>query len=78
MVISNLFMTLNHFGMLFPPFSNMYAMSSVCNSTYKDKKIVLGKCYDEEVKLLAENVMTATELARKRKPADWVYDYDAN
>ena len=78
MTISNLFMTLNHFGMAFPPFSNMYAMSNICVSTYEDKKIVLGKCFDEEIKLLAKNVMTATEIARKRKPTDWVYDYKAN
>ncbi|MBI4453688.1 flavodoxin family protein [Candidatus Woesearchaeota archaeon] len=78
MVISNLFMTLNHFGMLFPPFSNMYAMSSVCNSTYEDKKIILSKCYEDEVKLLAENVMKAAKLARNTKCTDWKYEYSAN
>ena len=76
--ISNLFMTLNHYGMLFPPFSNMYAISSVCNSTYKDKKIVLADCYKEEIKLLAENMMTATKLAIKQKGTDWKYDYTTN
>jgi len=78
MAISNLFMTLNHYGMFFPPFSNMYAMSSVCNSTYKDKKIVLSDCYEEEVHLLAENIMTATKLIIKQKPTDWKYDYTSN
>jgi len=71
-------MTLNHFGMVFPPFSNIYAMSSVCNSTYKDKKIVLSDCYDEEVRLLAENIMTAIKLTTKQKPTDWKYDYTSN
>ena len=78
MAISNLFMTLNHYGMLFPPFSNVYAMSSICNSTYKDKKIVLADCYNEEVQILAENVMTATKLSIKQKSTDWKYDYTTN
>ena len=78
MVISNLFMTVNHYGMLFPPFSNIYAMASVCNSTYKDKKIVLTECYTGETKLLAENVMHAAELLRNSKPTDWKYDYDSD
>jgi multimeric flavodoxin WrbA len=43
MVISQLFMTLNHFGMIFCPWSNMYAMSSILNPTFKDKKIVNSK-----------------------------------
>jgi len=78
MVISSLFMTLNHFGMLFPPFSNMYAMSSVCNSTYKDKNIVLAECYQDEARLLANNIVTAAKLARQAKNTGWRYDYDAN
>lgn len=78
MAITNLFMTLNHFGMVFPPFSSMYAMSSVCNSTYKDKKIVLSECYGNWVKMLAENIMTATKITRKCKFTDWVYEYKSN
>ena len=77
-VISNLFMTLNHFGMIFPPFSNMYAMSSVCYSTYEDKKIVLSECYAKEVELLAENVMSSIKITRNIKPTKWVYDYTEN
>ena len=78
MVISSLFMTLNHFGMIFPPFSNMYAMSNVCLSTYRDKGIILSKCYEEETKFLAKNVMNTVKLVRKVKPTTWVYDYTAN
>lgn len=78
MVISNLFMTFNHFGMLFPPFSNMYAMSSVCNSTFADKKIVLGECYEGSSRLIAENVMRAARLVKNTKRTGWRYDYDAN
>src|SRR3989338_1985756 len=78
MVISNLFMTLNHFGMLFPPFSNMYAMASVCNSTHDDKQIVLGECHIEEIRLLAKNVITAANIAKRCKPTKLVYDYTEN
>src|SRR3989338_9063950 len=78
MVISNLFMALNSFGMLFPPFSSMYAMSSVCNSTYKDKPIVLSECFTGELKALAENVILAAKLAKKCKTTDWKNDYSAN
>ncbi|MFA7298691.1 MAG: flavodoxin family protein [Candidatus Absconditabacterales bacterium] len=78
MTISNLFMTLNNFGMVFPPFSSMYAMSSIAYSTYADKKIVLNDSYQEEVKLLAQNIMTETKLARKIDPTKWLYDYTAN
>lgn len=78
MAITNLFMTLNHFGMLFPPFNNMYAMASVCNSTHEDKKIVLSDCYGEEVEMLAKNIMTASRIARGCKCTDWVYDYKSN
>lgn len=78
MVISNLFMTFNHFGMLFPPFSNMYAMSSVCNSTYEDKKIVLTECYESTARLIAKNVITAAKIVRNTKRTDWKNDYDSN
>ncbi len=78
MAISNLFMALNHFGMLFPPFSNMYAMSSVCLSLYQDKLAVLNDCHYEETYLLAQNVMTAANLTRKMKSADWKNQYNAN
>ena len=78
MAISNLFMTLNNFGMAFPPFSHMYAINTVCDSTYKDKKIVTSGCYAEETGLLAENVMHMAKILKKEKPSSWKYDYSAN
>jgi hypothetical protein len=71
-------MTFNHFGMLFPPFSNMYAMSSVCHSTYEDKKDVLSECYKGTARLIAKNVINASQLLRNAKRTDWKYDYDSN
>lgn len=78
MAISQLFMTLNHFGMLFPPFSNMYAMSSVCLSLYEDGPIVLSDCHYKETELLAKNIITAANLAKKVKITDWKNEYSAN
>lgn len=78
MVISSLFMTLNHFGMLFPPFSNMYAMSSVCLSTNQDKPVVLNDCYYKETHLLAENIVVATKLTKDIKSSNWKNDYSIN
>ncbi len=78
MAISSLFMGLNHFGMMFPPFSNMYAMSSVCLSLYQDKPVVLSDCHQKETQILAENIITATNLARSVKGSDWKNEYNAN
>jgi len=78
MVISNLFMTLNHFGMIFPPFNNVYAMASICQSTYEDKKELLEGCYEDELKALADNVMLAAKLTKKTSFKDWKYDYSKN
>lgn len=76
--ISNLFLTLNNYGMVFPAFSHMYAMSNVCNSTYEDKKIVINECYMEETKLLAENVVALAKTLKKSNVSIWKYDYTAN
>ena len=78
LVISSLFMTLNHFGMLFPPYSNMYAVTSVCNSTYKDKEIISNGCFEKETKFLAENIINSVKISRNSKPSNWKYDYSAN
>jgi multimeric flavodoxin WrbA len=78
LTISSIFMTLNHFGMLFPPFSNIYAMSSICRPTYEDKPIVLGRCHDDDIKALSENIMLSAKLGRTIKATDWKNDYKAN
>ena len=78
MTISQMFMTLSHFGMAFPPFSNMYAMASIENGTYNDKAVVTGSVYIKDAKLLAANVMTMTKSLKKIKPSQWAYDYSVN
>jgi len=78
MVISSLFMTLNHFGMIFPPFGTLYAMASICQSTYEDKKMVLGDCYDPELKALAENCVTTARSMKKVEVGLWSYDPKTN
>jgi hypothetical protein len=77
MAISNLFMTLTHYGMIFPPFSNVYAVSSVCNPTYADKPIITSKCYKTEAKLLAKNIVGAAKLAADKKGV-WRYEESAD
>lgn len=78
MAISQLFMTLNHWGMMFPPISNTYANSSICNSTYEDKPIVLSECHKKIVIELAENIINMTRLARKESLNKWKYEYSEN
>jgi multimeric flavodoxin WrbA len=78
MAISTLFMTLNHYGMLFPPFSNMYAMGSICDSTYKDKENIMGGCYEDEIAALAKNVMDAAKLVKDKQYTGWKYDNEKN
>jgi multimeric flavodoxin WrbA len=77
MVISSLFMTLSHFGMAFAPWSNMYAMSSITNPTYKDKGIVTGAIYVDDAKKVANNVLKMAKSIRKM-PMDWEYDHSSN
>lgn len=78
MAISSLFMTLNHFGMSFPPFSTMYAMSSVSVPTNEDKPKVLNNYYYTETHLLAKNIITAIHLTKKTQSSDWKNDYSSN
>ncbi|MFH1211172.1 MAG: flavodoxin family protein [archaeon] len=78
MVMSSLFMTLNHFGMMFPPFSTVYAMSSECISTYEDKERVLGECHKTEIEMLAKNMILGVKAARAAKPTEWGNDNSRN
>ena len=75
MVISSLFMALNHWGMAFAPWSNMYAMSSILNATHQDKKIVTAPVYIKEAKDLAKNAHALCALTRKN---NWQYENSAN
>lgn len=78
MVISSLFMTLNHFGMIFPPFSNVYAMASIKNPTHDDKNILKDGVYADEVEDLAENLVDMAKLVKDFGKQNWRYDYSAN
>ncbi len=78
MAISCLFMTLNHFGMIFSPWSNFYAMSSLLYPTYRDKSMVTCPVYIDDAKKVAENVMTTAKLLRNRSKHIWKYDNSCN
>jgi multimeric flavodoxin WrbA len=77
LVISSLFMTLSYFGMVFAPWSNIYAMSSITNPTYKDKKVVTGSVYIDDAKKIAQNTLMMAKAMRK-EPIEWKHDNSAN
>ena len=72
---SQMFMTLTHYGMVFPPYSSMYAMGSVCFGTYADKKKLTAGCFAEEAVLVAENVFTMAKALKKAGNNFW-WKYD--
>lgn len=78
MAISSLFMTLNHFGMVFPPFSNMYAVGDFCQGLYADKKLLRRQCHAESAEELAENVFYMTKFLKQNKKLWWKYNEKAN
>lgn len=77
MAITQLFMTLNHFGMAFPPWSNMYAMASIEHPTHEDKRIVRDSGYAEEARQVALNTLTLAKALRK-SDSRWEYDQSSN
>lgn len=78
LAISSLFMTLNHFGMVFAPWSNVYAMSSITMPTFKDKSIVNAEVHKNNIRLMAKNVATMAKKIHAMKNEDWKYDYSSN
>lgn len=78
MAISQLFMTFNHFGMLFPPFSNMYATNTPCGHTHEDKKKLQISCHEKEARILARNLVTAAKVLKRKNDYWWTYDGGIN
>lgn len=64
--------------MIFPPWSNVYAMTSLKNPTYGDKEILKDKIYINDVEDLVENTMAMANLVRKFGNQNWRYDYTSN
>lgn len=77
LVIASLFMTLSHFGMVFAPWSNMYAMSSITNPTYKDKNIVTSSVYVDDARKVARNALMMAKSLQKES-IEWDYDHSSN
>jgi multimeric flavodoxin WrbA len=77
LAISTLYMTLSHYGMMFAPWSNMYAMSNLAYPTYKDKEIVTGSMNADDAKMVAMNALTLAKTIRDQKLV-WQYDSSAN
>jgi len=77
MVISSLFMALNHFGMVFAPWSNVYAMASITKPTFKDKKMVTSQAHIDDVKKMARNAYLMAKKIKENQ-VEWSYDSSAN
>jgi len=78
LAISQLYMTLSHYGFMFPPFSNMYAVASVCQTTKNDKQTLLTPCYESEAKILAKNLYSLSKALKQSKEYSWIYDGRTN
>ncbi|MCX8194009.1 MAG: flavodoxin family protein [Candidatus Pacearchaeota archaeon] len=78
LTISSLFMTLNQFGMLFPPFSSIYAINTIQDGLYKDKKKLRNSHYEKEARRLARNLITAAKVLKRKNDYWWVYDGRSN
>lgn len=78
LAISQLYMTLSHYGMLFPPFSNMYAVNTVCQATYEDAERLEVPCHEQQARILATNLMTAAKVLKRKGDFWWTYDGRSN
>jgi len=78
LAISQLFMTLSHYGMAFPPWNNMYAMSSITNPTFKDKKLVTQSEYAEWAREVAQNALMMAKQLKGMGRQEWKYDKSSN
>ncbi len=78
MVISSLFLTLNHYGMIFPPWSFMYAMGDVRSSTNNDGKIQRGKLFVDEARDLAKNLSEMAKILKKQNKSIWLCEPGIN
>lgn len=78
MAISTLYMTANHYGMVFPAWSNMYAMGNVSFSTNNDPKIVRSQVFITEARHIARNTYTLAKALMNNKKTDWQHDYASN
>jgi len=69
--ISSLFLTLNYYGFLFPPFSSVYAVGDICEGTRTDIKKLRSPCYEEDARSLARNLITAAKIAKRKNDYWW-------
>jgi len=78
MAINSLYQTLTHFGMVFPPFSNMCATGDYCQGLYSDRKNIINPCHEEDAKQLAENVFSMAKSLKGNPKNWWIYSGKAN
>lgn len=78
MTISQLMMTLTHYGMSFSGWSNMYAMNTVTKPTFEDKKFVGSEFFSRDARGVAENAYILAKLLSKTDKTVWKHDYNIN
>jgi multimeric flavodoxin WrbA len=80
LTISQLMMTLTHFGMSFSGWSNMYAINTVTQPTFVDKKFVNSEFFSRDAREVARNAYILANALNKSKvkKTDWKHDYNTN
>jgi len=80
LAISSLYMTLNQFGMIFPPWSHAYITGDVCKGLYSDRANHRRQCQIDSVEMVAINVMSMIKELKQAKGESfnkeswWYYD----
>ena len=78
LTISQLMMTLTHFGMSFSGWSNMYAINTVTQPTFADKKFVNNEFFSRDAQEVAQNAFTMAKALAKIDKTVWQHDYMTN
>lgn len=78
MTISQLMMTLTHFGMIFPGWSNMYAINTVTQPTFFDKKFVNSEFFSRDAQEVGHNAFIMAQALAKTDKTVWKHDYMTN
>ncbi len=78
MTISSLYMTMTHWGMIFPPFSNMYATGGILDRTDTDTKKIEVEEYSKMAREVSENVLVTIKMIKNNPKLFWTYDSSIN
>ena len=79
LAISSLYMTLNQFGMVFPPYNHAYVTGDVCKDLYADRASHRNPCHINMVEDVAVNVVKMIHELKAAKGKNfkkdwWIFD----